>query len=159
MPIYLEYEGIKGDVTESGHKEWIEIHSLSWGISRMIDTRVGAAALREQASPNVGEITVSKETDSSSVPLFMESTVGKAKKVLVHFTKTGTGAQDVFLTFELTKCLVSGYSISGGGEGRPSESVSLNFAKVEVKYTPFDDNNKAGSPIPAGYNITDAVKI
>jgi type VI secretion system secreted protein Hcp len=159
MPIYLDYEGIKGDVTEGGHKGWIEVHSLSWGVSRMIDTRAGSAAGREQASPNIGEISVSKETDSSSVHLFMEGTVGTAKKATIHFVKTGTGGQDTFLTFELTNTLVSGYSLSGGGEGRPSESVSINFTKVEMKYTPYDDKHKAGSPIPAGYDITTAKKV
>ena len=159
MPIYLQYEGIDGEVTESGHAKWIEIQSFSWGCGRSINTTLGAAQSREASSPSVGEIQLSKQTDIASPKLFMESVVGEAKKAVIEFVQTSGTAQDVFLRYELTNTLISSYSISGGGDGRPGEGISLNFSKVEMKFTPFDDKHKAGSPIPVGYNISEGKKV
>jgi type VI secretion system secreted protein Hcp len=53
--------------------------------------------------------------------------------------------------------MISSYSASSGGD-RPSESFSLNFTKIEYKYTPFDDKHKAGTPMPVTYDVTTATK-
>ncbi|HEY6843910.1 MAG TPA: type VI secretion system tube protein Hcp, partial [Thermoanaerobaculia bacterium] len=34
-PIYMKIDGIKGDVTTSGHENWIEVLSFSFGASHM----------------------------------------------------------------------------------------------------------------------------
>ena len=158
MAIYLEYEGVPGEVTEEGHKGWIEIHSFQWGVGRGISTPVGSASKRESSSPSVSEVVLSKATCKASAKLFNEATVGQAKKAVIEFTETGPSQQEVYLRFELTNALISGYSLSSGGD-RPSESLSLNFTKVEMKYTPYDDKHKAGSPIPAGYDLVTAKKV
>ena len=30
MPIYMNYDGIPGDVTSAGHEQWIELSSFQW---------------------------------------------------------------------------------------------------------------------------------
>jgi type VI secretion system secreted protein Hcp len=52
--------------------------------------------------------------------------------------------------------IIDGYSVSSGGD-RPSESISMNFTKIEYKYTPFDDQHKAGTPVPVTYDLATAV--
>ena len=39
---------------------------------------------------------------------------------------------------------------------RPTESISLNFTKIEFKMTPHDDKNKAGTPITVSYDLATA---
>ena len=158
MAIYLQYEKVDGEVTESGHKGWIELQSFQWGVGRGITTPVGSSSKRESSSPSVSEIVVTKNTDKASPLLFMEATVGKAKKSVIEFTETGGDTQEVYLRFEMENTLISGYSISSAGD-RPAESFSLNFTKIEMKYTPYDKDHKAGSPIPAGYDLTTAKKV
>jgi type VI secretion system secreted protein Hcp len=43
-----------------------------------------------------------------------------------------------YLTFTLTNTMISGFSVSSGGD-RPSESLSLNFSKIEYKNIPRDE--------------------
>ncbi len=158
MAIYVKYDGIDGDATHDKHKKWIQVNSLQWGTGRAIMTSTGQTSGREASEPSVSEVTFSKELDASSPHLFTEATTGAAgKKVEIHLVSTGSPG-DLYLTYELTNALVSGYSVSSGGD-RPSESVSVNFTKIEMKYTPFDEKHKAGSPIPAGYDMTTTKKV
>jgi len=43
-----------------------------------------------------------------------------------------------------------GSNVNGG--------LSLNFSKIEYKYTPFDDKHKAGTPVPVTYDLTTGTK-
>ena len=133
MPIYMKYTGIDGDVTEQGHVNWIECSSYQFGVGRAIGgTASGAAKGREASLCNVSEITISKPSDSSSQSLMREAMIGAVpgKLVKFDFVTTGTGDQaDIFTKFELEECMISGYSLSTGGD-RPSESLSLNFTKI-----------------------------
>ena len=51
MAIYLNIDGLKGDVTAAGHEEWIECMSLQWGVGRGIHTPTGSSQERESSAP------------------------------------------------------------------------------------------------------------
>jgi type VI secretion system secreted protein Hcp len=144
MSAYLKFGDLKGESKAEGHKGsdgWIEIGSVQWGCGRAIHTTVGASAKREASAPSVGEITLSKLMDSTSPRLAKEALVGKAVTATIELVETGEGQLDTYLTLTLTNCLISGYSFSSSG-GRPSESLTLNFTKVEMIYQGYDDQHK-----------------
>ena len=152
MAIYLKYDGIDGDATHDEHKKWITIESLQWGVGRAIATPVGSAKNREASEPSVAEVTCTKQMDTASVYLFQEACTGQAgKAVTIHLVSTGSPGQ-TYLEYKLTDSLVSGYSVSSGGD-RPAESISINFTKVEMKYIPLEANNESGSPVTKGYDL------
>lgn len=157
MAIYLHIEGVDGDATAKGHEKWIEVHSLEWGVGRGIHTPTGSSQERESSSPSVSEITVSKPMDKCTPKLFTEACVGIGKKVKIDLCQTGDKLE-TYMAYTLTDTLISGYSVSAGGD-RPTESISFNFTKLEMKYTPYDNKNKPGSPIPAGYDISQGAKL
>jgi len=35
-PIYMKYGSVSGDVAAAGHKDWIELNSFQWGVTRSI---------------------------------------------------------------------------------------------------------------------------
>jgi len=154
MPIYMNYDSlaIKGDVTEEGHADWVELNSLQWGVGRGISSPTGGSADRESSAPSISEITVTKDNDSASVKLLDEALEGEGKTVIIDFAKTDKGKLEVYLTYTLTNCMISGYSLSSGGD-RPTESLSLNFTKVEFKNTPMKSANEAGSPETVTYDL------
>jgi type VI secretion system secreted protein Hcp len=152
MAIYMNYNSIPGDVTESAHVGWIELHSFQWGVGRGISSPTGASADRESSSPSVSEIVVTKNNDISSTKLLNEAYQGTGQSVQIDFTRTSQGQQVVYLTYTLSDCMISGFSTSSGGD-RPSESVSLNFTKVEFKSTNATDTNAAGSPDTITYDM------
>ena len=82
----------------------------------------------------MSEVVVTKATDVSSTKMLNEAYQGEGQKVQIDFCKTDKGKLEVYLTLNLENCMISGYSVSGGGD-RPSESLSLNFTKIEFKNT------------------------
>ena len=150
----MKFDGIDGDVSSTGHEKWIECQSFQFGIGRGIGSPTGSEADRESSQPSVSEIVVSKNQDSSSRAFFSASLAGEGKKVTIDFTRTKQDAgQETYLSIELENTLVSGYSMSSGGD-RPSESVSLNFTKITYAYTPAGADLAAGSTDRGSYNLS-----
>jgi type VI secretion system secreted protein Hcp len=157
MPIFMNYDGIPGDVTTAGHEKWIICSSFQWGIGRGISNASSSPSDREGSTPSVSEIVVTKDTDSASPP-FMRAglglaPVGEGKDVKIDFCKTDTSQPEPYLQLTLNNTLVSGWSISSGGD-RPTETVTLNFTKVEFKNIGMGAANDTGSPDPAAYDLT-----
>jgi len=139
MAIFLKYGSLKGEVTQETHKEWIEVNSLQWGVGRGISSGVGGGSLREATAPSVSEITISKVMDISSPLLFKEAIGGKAVDVKIELTQTDNNGKHVsFQKYVLSQTLISGYSLSSGGD-RPSESLSFSFTKIDSEYLNIDD--------------------
>jgi len=157
MAIYLKYGKIDGNVTEKGHEKWLDLQSLQFGIGRAISTPTGSTGNREASLPSVSEISVTRTMDGASAFL-MQAVLGKSKGEIAKIDLVETGASDneVYAKYELTNCLISGYSVSSGGD-RPSESITLNFTKVEFSVTPRGADNEAGQPIKAIYDISKGV--
>jgi type VI secretion system secreted protein Hcp len=157
MAIYLHMEGLEGDVTAAGHEGWIECESLQWGVGRSISTPTGSSQERESSAPSISEVSVVKNMDKCTPKLFEQACVGTSKLVKIDLVQTGEQL-DTYMSYELENSLISGYSVSSGGD-RPSESVSLNFTKLVMKYTPYDNKHNPGSPIPAGYDVSLGKKV
>ena len=158
MSIYVQIDGVPGKVTAKGHEGWIDASSLQWGVGRAISSSVGTSADREASKPSISEVSITKLMDESSPLLFTEACVGKGKKVVIDLCTVGSDQIDVYMSYELEECMISGYSVSSGGD-RPSESLSLSFTKMEMKFTPYDKNGKPGSPLPAGYDMAAGTKV
>jgi len=152
MPIYMNIDGIPGDVTAAGHEKWIEVNSFQWGTGRAISSPVGGSADREASAPSVSEIVVTKASDNASTKLLAEALWGEGKLVKIDFCKTDKDKFEVYYNYELENTLISGYSLSSGGD-RPTESISLNFTKVTFNATPTGAKHDTGSPDRVMYDL------
>jgi type VI secretion system secreted protein Hcp len=140
VAIYMSFGKIEGDVTTQGYKNWIELNSFQFGVSRGVSSGAGGAT-RESSAPSISEIVVTKYFDKSSAKLYQDSVAGSFNTaVQIKMTTTTQKAVETFLTYDLSDCGVSSYSQSSGGDA-PTESLSLNFVKIMVTPTPLD---KAG---------------
>jgi len=157
MAIYVEYEGIKGNVTADGYKDHISVQSLQFGVGRGISMEPGNLSNREATRPTISEVTMSKPADTSATALFKEAVTGSSgKKVTIKFVQTGADKVVEFMTYTLEDVLVSGYSVSADGESDPMESISLSFSKIMVNYNDYDKTNKSANPQRVGYDLTTA---
>lgn len=136
MAIYMKYGSIKGAVTTEGFKDWIELESCQMGSGRGIGTARAGSPNRVAGEATLSEIVCTKTWDAvSSSKLFEESVKGElTNKVELHFTIAGTKKVESQLIVKLEKTGIASYSVSasGGSGSAPSESFSLNFAKVEI---------------------------
>jgi type VI secretion system secreted protein Hcp len=151
MPIYMNYDGIQGEVTASGHEKWIELTSFQWGEGRSLSSGQGAST-RESGTVSMADVVVTKQTDGTSPKLFIAGATGTLDKtVKIDFVRTEGGAEQVYMQYTLTNTGVGGYSLASGGE-RPSETLSLNFLKIEFKYITIGDD-LTGSPETVHYDL------
>jgi len=157
MAIYLEYEGIKGNVTADGYKNHIAVESVQFGVGRGISMEAGNLSNRESTRPSLSEITLTKAADNSVTAIFKEAVTGSAgKKVVIKFVRTGADKVQEYMDYTLENCLVSSYSMSASAEGEPMESISLSYSKIMINYSDFDKTNKSGSPQRVGYDLESA---
>jgi len=154
--IFMKIEGIDGEVIEAEHVGWIEVDSFQFGVGRAIGPP-DAGGVRVTSSPSVSDISVTTTMSKASPLIFTEAVLGdKGVLVEIDFTKTAGGKQVVFSHYVLTGTLISQYSVSASGDKAappPSESISLNFLKIEWTFTPFDAGGTPGTPIPASFDL------
>lgn len=155
MAIYMKYStpDINGGVTTTGFEKQIEINSFQFGIGRGVGSPIGGSSNREASTPSVSEVTLSKALDEASGGLLKETYSGEGKAtVVISFVRTDKGGAVVYLEYTLSEVMVSGYSIASSGD-KPSENISLNFTKIETKFTAQKADGTADSPYPVTYDL------
>lgn len=157
MAIYLEFEGIKGNVTAEGYKGHIDLDSVMFNGKRVVSMQTGHLTNREASQPSIEPITISKRADSSVISLFKEFVGGSTgKKATIKFVQTGSDKLREFMSYTLENCMVSGYSQSAGADGHPSETLQLSFSKIFINFKDTDATNKSGNVLRAGYDLAAA---
>jgi len=157
MAIFLKLGDIKGETTQLTHKEWIEMTSVQWGVGRGVSSGVGGGSKREATAPSVSEVTLSKTFDISS-PLLLKSALGGygAVDAKIELTQTDNSGKHVsYQKYILYGTVMSGYSVSSGGD-RPSESISLNFTKVDSEYLNIDAKFQSKTTGHVVYDIAES---
>lgn len=158
MAIYMKYGKLNGEVDAKGYEKWVELDSLQFGVGRGIAAAgSGGGSKREASAPSLSEITVTKSFDAFSPLALKEAIGGKGEDVKIDITRTDNSGKHVaFQKYILTECMMSGYSISSGGD-RPSESMSLNFTKIDSEYIKIDQDFNATTTGHVIYDISKAV--
>jgi type VI protein secretion system component Hcp len=111
-------------------------------------------------NPRFGELIVEKEFDAVSTELFL-SLCGAAVHNEVKLLQRRAGgivtqAGDLFLTMTFKDVVVSKVEWNANGPGQPAETIYLNFASFEIKYTPqkASGGHDASKAITASYSIS-----
>ena len=125
---------IKGESTQDGYKDKIELLSYSHGVAQQI-TGDPSNQKRTSGKPNHQDFTVTKYVDLSSCNLIHycnSATVIPTVKIII--AQNEDGKTNPILTYELSNSLVSSVSVGGGGGGKPTETVTLNYSKISWTY-------------------------
>jgi type VI secretion system secreted protein Hcp len=155
MPILVKCTEWAGESKVEGFNDYFEVSSFQFGVGRAISAARGTST-REGNIVSVSEITVTKAADKASIKLFEEALHGPLnRKVEIAFVRQGAGNKPVaYVTMKLEGCGLSGFSMSSGGD-RPTESLTLNFDKVEYNYDPIADD-LSGKPIKYSWDLAKA---
>jgi type VI secretion system secreted protein Hcp len=142
---YLKLGDIKGEAADSRYKDWIDVESFSFGVSSTgtMGSGGGGGAGKGAGKASFGALSLVKALDKSTPLLMLECASGKhfptAELVLV---KSGSE----IMKWTLSDILISSYQIDGK-DTTPTDSFSLNFAKIVVEY------NSATGPVKVGWDI------
>jgi type VI secretion system secreted protein Hcp len=155
----LKVDGIKGESTDSKHKDEIEIESFSWGATQSGSFAAGGGGGAGKVA--FQDIHFTTRVNVASPNLMLACATGQhIKSAVLTVRKAGKDQQEYYL-IKLSDNLVSSYQ-SGGSEGSntlPVDQFSLNFAKIEFEYKIQKADGSLGAGIKGGWDLKQNVKI
>lgn len=153
----LVLDGVPGESTDAKYPNSIEIESFSFGVSNAGTIVVGGGGTGKAAFT---DISFTKRLDKSSPILYLNCANGKhlASATLI-LRKAGEKPLEYYVV-KLTDVIISSVQTSGAaGSDVPTESFSLNFAKIEFIYTPQKPDGSAGTPVRSGWDLQGNVGV
>jgi len=136
---FLKLDGIEGDSTDDGHKNWIEILSYNHGLSQAIGGSRSGGGAGTAGRCDHQDFSIAKELDKATPALNLHCCNGKhIPKVTVELCRSGED-KNLFMKYLLSDVVISSIT-PGGSQGgdMPLEDVSLNYGKIEWEYTVTD---------------------
>jgi len=137
LNMYMKIEGVDGEAIDpvGGHSDEIDVLAWSWGMSQ---SGGGGGA----GNVSVLDLTVTKHIDKSSPKLYEALSGGEPFPEVILSVRAavepGQPSLD-YLVITLEEAIISSVSVGGSGdEDRLTETITLNFAKIKIDYTPQD---------------------
>jgi type VI secretion system secreted protein Hcp len=156
---FLKLDGIKGESIDDKHKDEIDIESFSWGLAN------SGAATQGSATGGAGagkvafqDFHFTMKVNRASPPVFLHCATGEHIREAALTMRKAGDRQLEFLKITLTDCVVSSYQ-QGGAFDLPSDSFSLNFAKIEYVYVPEKADGSPDQEVRAGYDLAKNQKV
>jgi type VI secretion system secreted protein Hcp len=154
VDMFLKIATVDGESRDSKHSKEIDVLAWSWGMSNSGSAHVGGGA--GAGKVNVQDLSVTKYVDSASPKLMKACSDGSHFDEATLTVRKAGGTPVEYIKIKMSEVFVTSLSTGGsGGEDRLTENLSLNFAKVNVDYTPQDAKGAAGTAIPYGWNIAE----
>jgi type VI secretion system secreted protein Hcp len=144
MPVdmFLKLAGIVGESIDAKHKGEIDVLAWSWGLSEGPPQTGGGGGGAGKVKAQ--DLSIQKLLDLASPLLLSYSAEGKhiSDGTLTARRESKGGAGQEFLIFKMTNVLVTSVSMAetSKDEVRPTETVTLNFAKLDFDYRSFKED-------------------
>jgi type VI secretion system secreted protein Hcp len=152
VDMLLKIEGVDGESKIKDHEGEIDVLAWSWGLTQSGSMHTGTGG--GSGKVNVQDVSLTKYVDKATPNLMRGCCNGKHfDAATLTIRKAGEDALD-YLTIKMSPVLVTSLSTGGSGaEDRLTENVTLNFAKVEVAYTPQKEDGTGDAAVELNWNI------
>ena len=149
---FLKIEGVDGESTDDKHKGEIEILSYSLGGTNAGSGAAGGGS--GQGKVDLHDFSFVKKVDKSSAKLFAAMCSGHHYGTATLTCRRAGKEQQEYLTVALSQVFVSSFTQLGNDadETIPSDSVTLNFVKIEVKYKEQKEDGSLGGEVIGGWD-------
>ena len=139
VDMFLKIGTIEGEAKDPDHRDWIDLSSVSHGLTQPSTVRSAGGGAE---APLVQDLSIAKELDKSSPKLAEACCHGAIiPDATIEFVRTSADgtAPERYFEIKMHDVLVSSYQTGGSsGDVVPVDSISLNFGKIEMVYTPYD---------------------
>lgn len=153
VEMFLKLAGCDGESIATGHENEIELLGWNWGVLNQGSSSMGGGSGTGKAS--FQDLSITKYVDKATATILSNCAKGNhfATGVLTC-RKVGGNSPLEYLKIELDQVFVSAVQHSGNlGDELTVESVSLNFAKVDVTYSPQSTQGTAAGSVPFKWDI------
>ncbi len=142
--IYMQIDGIKGESTDSEHKDWIELLSFNHSISQPASATANSAGGGTTGRCQHQDYSITKYVDLASPKLYELASSGKhIKDVTIEMLRSSGDKRVKYMVVKMEQVVISHVAPSGGGDF-PIESVSFNYGTIKWTYT--QQKRTDGSP-------------
>jgi len=164
---FLQIDGIPGESTDDKHKDWIELLSYDHKVVQPTSATRSSAGGGSTGRSQHHDYVITKYVDKASPKLFEAVASGKHfSKAKIEICRAG-GSQVKFMEITLEEVIISrvqqeSFSAETANipkekiiENFPTESVSLNYGKIEWVYTQQKrKDGSGGGNVTAKYDVT-----
>lgn len=146
---YLKIEGIPGEALDANHKDWIELTDFHYGVMQAVSGTASSSGGATVGGTSCPDMFIAKHLDRASPKLFEACASGQHfKSMVIHINRAG-GDQQKYMEIKLEEVIISGLNANRGGEF-PTESVTLNYGRIAIKYIQQDRATGKGAGAIAG---------
>jgi type VI secretion system secreted protein Hcp len=150
VDIFAKIGDIKGESQDDKHKGEVEVLSYSWGVTNAPPPTGGTGGGGGRAT--FRDLSIVHKIDRASPVLLKACATGEhIKEATITFRKAGKGQQD-FLIIKMNDVIITGVSQGASGD-EGSESLSLEFAKVDWQFKPTNPNGTLDAGIHFKFDI------
>jgi type VI secretion system secreted protein Hcp len=154
VDMFLRIEGIKGESKDSTRTDHIQVLSWSWDVSQTGTAGSGTGLTAGKVEHH--DIEIRKLVDKASPILYKFCCNGDhipSADLYVRKAAGGTEALE-YIVLHFEDLVITGFNLGGQPKAdQIEEVVRLNYAKVQITYTPQDNKGQGMPPVLAGWNL------
>jgi type VI secretion system secreted protein Hcp len=155
LDMFLDLGPVKGESRDKVYAGKIDMLAWSWGVSNSGAAHVGGGIGSGKAT--FQDISITKYVDLSSSELLKSVSLGThfpEAKIIVR--RAGSDARLEYYSIAMKDVMVTSFQTGGSGaDDRLSESVTLIFASVEVKYQAQDARGGESSESTFRFDVSE----
>jgi type VI secretion system secreted protein Hcp len=150
VDVFLKIKGIPGESADATHKGQIDVLSYSWGITQTGTMSYGGGGGAGKA--NFGDFSFMMRMNKATPKLMQACANGAHVEEAILTCRKAGDKQQEYMSYKFYDLLISSYQTSASSE-EPTESISFNFAKMEMEYKEQDAKGQLGGSTNFKYNI------
>lgn len=159
--MFLKVEDVDGDSTDANHDKWIEVVSLSHGISQQARLAPMDGDMRDHRAVgsrvDFRDFSVTKRVDKASIPLVSKLLNRAVIPEVTLEVCRATGDKTTFMKVILKDAFVASIDCTGAASADdplPIEQVTFRFGRIVWAYTETSPSGEPGTTFEQEYDIT-----
>jgi type VI secretion system secreted protein Hcp len=154
VDMFLRIEGIKGESKDSKKTDHIQVLSWKWDVSQTGTAGAGTGLTAGKVEHH--DIEITKLVDKASPILYKFCCNGDHIPSADLYVRKAAGGNEAleYIVIHFEDLVITSFNLGGRPQAdQIEEVVKLNYAKVQITYTPQDNKGQGMPPVLAGWNL------
>jgi type VI secretion system secreted protein Hcp len=150
--LFLKVDGIKGESSDSDHKDEIDVLSWSWAMTSSPTVGGGAGAGAGRVS--FRDLSISKYIDAATGNLMLSCASGRHISSAVLTARQRGERRTEYLKIKMNGVLITSIGVGEpAADGGVTETVTLTFREVRLEYIGHSQTGAPSSPVSFGWDL------